>query len=190
MGFNDSETVALILFGHQFGRCHREVSGYEGPWWARNPNIWNSEGMGFLTCAAAFDWEYEENPCSNAHTINPMKKWPASAQGRNWDPWPAGQNTGCSLAPLHRLKDSSWTQAVRPHPTLAEGKRQYDNTGRGRHIMMLISDMCLTWDPQYRRQLQKYQHDRRAFVSDAICAWKKLTELGCDGLCEEATPMN
>jgi len=31
MGFDDKETVCLILLGHQFGRCHPEVSGYEHP---------------------------------------------------------------------------------------------------------------------------------------------------------------
>lgn len=189
MGFDDRETVALIVFGHQFGRCHREVSGYEGAWWGKDPTTANSDRMGYLHTIANYDWEYEENPCANAQSINPIDKWPAAAQGRNWDPWPAGQGS-CALAPAHRLRGSRWTQAVRPHPVLAAGKRQYDNTGRGRYLMMLIADMCLTWDPKYRQELLKYGNDRRAFRSDAIAAWKKLTELGCDGLLvEEATPM-
>lgn len=190
MGLNDCETVALLLFGHQFGRCHREVSGYEGPWWGRDPTTVNSDGVGYLHCIANYDWEYEENPCANAKPIDPNKKWPAAARGRNFDLWPAGQGS-CSLAPAHRLLGSSWSQAVRPHPTLAAGKRQYDNTGNGRHLMMLIADMCLTWDPQYKQQLQRYRQDRRAFGLEAMLAWKKLTELGCDGLLvEEATPLN
>lgn len=32
MGFNDAETVALVAGGHSYGRCHREFTGYEGPW--------------------------------------------------------------------------------------------------------------------------------------------------------------
>lgn len=174
MGFDDGATVALILLGHQFGRCHQEVSGYEGAWWARTPADWNADGIGFLYCAAVYDWEYEENPCMAAHPINPSKHWPHSNP----------------LAPEHRLNRTSWTRAVRPHPILAEGKRQYDNTGRGRHIMMLIADMCLTWDPKYRQHLYRYRHDREAFRLDAIAAWKQLTELGCDGLLiEELTPL-
>jgi len=169
MGLNDRETVALILLGHQFGRCHQEVSGYEGPWWAKDPTTWNSGGFGFLSCAAGYDWEYEENPCLSAQPINPAKRWP-------------------NLAPANRLQGSSWTEAVRPHPTLARGKRQYDDTARGRHIMLLISDMCLTWDPEYRQHLHRYNQDRGAFSLDAVAAWKKLTELGCDGLLvEEST---
>lgn len=168
MGIDDRETVALIVLGHQFGRCHREVSGYEGSWWAANPTTWNSDGMGFLVCVDQYDWEYEENPCANARPFNPTRM--------------------PRLAPAHRLRGSSWTSAIRPHPTLAPGKRQYDNTGNGRHIMMLVADMCLTWDPTYRQHLGRYRDDRREFRVDAIAAWKKLTELGCDGLLvEEST---
>merc|ERR1712083_1128844 len=73
-GMNDRETVALILLGHQYGRCHREVSGYEGPWWAANPTKWNSDGMGFMSCAVHYDWEYEENPCARARPMNPRER--------------------------------------------------------------------------------------------------------------------
>lgn len=171
MGLNDHETVALILLGHQFGRCHREVSGYEGPWWAANPTKWNSDGLGFLVCADAYDWEYEENPSADVQPLD-LHQWPR-------------------LAPKHRLHGGeAWTKAIRPHPTLAPGKRQYDDTGNGRHIMMLIADMCLTWDPEYRRHLGRYRQDRDAFRAEAVAAWKKLTELGCEGLLvEEATPL-
>lgn len=32
MGLNDREIVALIGAGHGIGKCHKERSGYEGPW--------------------------------------------------------------------------------------------------------------------------------------------------------------
>ena len=32
MGFGDEEIVALIGGGHALGRCHRDRSGFEGPW--------------------------------------------------------------------------------------------------------------------------------------------------------------
>eukprot|EP00457_Paulinella_chromatophora_P010448 gb/GEZN01010552.1/.p1 GENE.gb/GEZN01010552.1/~~gb/GEZN01010552.1/.p1 ORF type:complete len:285 (+),score=54.82 gb/GEZN01010552.1/:34-888(+) len=32
MGFNDRDIVALVGGGHTIGRCHRENSGYSGPW--------------------------------------------------------------------------------------------------------------------------------------------------------------
>merc|ERR1719416_183208 len=129
--------------------------------------------MGFLRCADVYDWEYEENPCAEAEPLN-LNEWPR-------------------LAPPHRLQGQdgqTWTQAVRPHPILAPGKRQFDDTGNGRHIMMLVADMCLTWDPVYKRHLRRYRQDRVVFRTEAVAAWKKLTELGCDGLLvEEATPL-
>ncbi|KAL4437883.1 hypothetical protein ABPG74_001054 [Tetrahymena malaccensis] len=32
MGFNDQEIVALVGGGHTLGKCHKEYTGYEGPW--------------------------------------------------------------------------------------------------------------------------------------------------------------
>jgi len=32
MGFNDREIVCLIGGGHAIGKCHKDRSGYEGPW--------------------------------------------------------------------------------------------------------------------------------------------------------------
>merc|ERR1711933_44546 len=32
MGFNDQEIVVLIGGGHVLGRCHKDRSGYDGPW--------------------------------------------------------------------------------------------------------------------------------------------------------------
>lgn len=32
MGFTDREMVALIGGGHGIGRCHKDRSGFDGPW--------------------------------------------------------------------------------------------------------------------------------------------------------------
>lgn len=48
--------------------------------------------------------------------------------------------------------------------------------------MLLISDMVLLWDPEYKQHLLYYEHHRQEFIRDAADVWKKLTELGCDGL--------
>ena len=42
--------------------------------------------------------------------------------------------------------------------------------------------MCLLWDRAYRSHLQHYDRHRLEFRQDAAAAWKKLTELGCEGL--------
>jgi len=41
MGVTAQQTVALIAGGHSFGRCHREISGYAGPW-QPNPGHFNN----------------------------------------------------------------------------------------------------------------------------------------------------
>jgi len=32
MGFSDREIVVLVGGGHAIGRCHKDRSGYDGPW--------------------------------------------------------------------------------------------------------------------------------------------------------------
>jgi len=60
MGFNDKETVCLIVLGHQFGRCHPDASGFEHPWYSFDPTHWNiyKHGLGYLS--AYFMGRYNE----------------------------------------------------------------------------------------------------------------------------------
>ena len=43
--------MCLIILGHQYGRGHPEISGFEGPWYAFDPAHWNvySSGLGYLS---------------------------------------------------------------------------------------------------------------------------------------------
>ena len=129
MGFDDRETVCLIVLGHQFGRCHPEVSGNEEAWYAFDPTHWNvyRHGLGYLS----------------VYTMG------------------AGR--------------------MRPRTT-RQGKRQYEMSfGPHMTFMMLISDMCLLWDESFREHLLHYDRNRDSFWEDAVAAWTKLTELGCEG---------
>ena len=65
------------------------------------------------------------------------------------------------------------------------GKRQFNMGLGGEPFMMLISDMVLLWDDDFREHLLYYDRHRREFRKDAAAAWKKLTELGCSNLCRE-----
>ena len=66
------------------------------------------------------------------------------------------------------------------------GKRQFNmRVGAGSEpFMMLVSDMVLLWDESFRKWLTFYDKERRQFAIDAVAAWTKLTELGCDALVE------
>ena len=73
--------------------------------------------------------------------------------------------------------------------TTAAGKRQFSMHMMGGEWMMLITDMALCWDKAYRKHVEFYDAHRVEFRKDAVAAFKKLTELGCDGLLvEETTP--
>lgn len=136
MGFDDRETVLLIVLGHQFGRCHPDVSGFEDAWYAFDPAHWNvyEHGLGYMSI----------------YTM------------------------------LSKFREVE-TKA---------GKRQYSSNLMGGRWMMLITDMALYWDKEYKQWIQYYDRRRKEFKKEACLAWRKLTELGCDGcLTAESTPL-
>ena len=45
--------------------------------------------------------------------------------------------------------------------------------------MMLVSDMVLAWDPEFRKTLEVYAEDEEKLKVEFGVAFKKLTELGC-----------
>ena len=47
-------------------------------------------------------------------------------------------------------------------------------------VMMLFTDMALTWDPEFRKWVELYARDFKALRADFGAAFEKLTELGCD----------
>jgi len=139
LGFSDKETVCLIVLGHQYGRCHEDVSGYRGPWYLFDPAHWNvyAHGLGYLS--------------------------------------------------LYRMAVDGGRFS---ETTTAAGKRQFSMHMMGGEWMMLITDMALSWDKAYRKHVEFYDSHRLDFRSDAVAAFKRLTELGCDGLLTEETTPN
>ena len=68
----------------------------------------------------------------------------------------------------------------------SKGKRQWNfSMGGPEPFMMLPADMALDWDESYRAHVQFYDRDRLAFRYDARDNFKKLCELGCEGLVAE-----
>jgi catalase (peroxidase I) len=76
--------------------------------------------------------------------------------------------------------DAQGAGELRPAP----GKRQFVNKVPGKiddepNQMMLLSDMVLAWDPDFRKYLEVYAEDEDKLKVDFGNAFKKLTELGC-----------
>lgn len=51
--------------------------------------------------------------------------------------------------------------------------------GQTGHQMMLVSDMVLLWDAEFRQPLEEYAEDDGVLSKDFGNAFKRLTELGC-----------
>lgn len=51
--------------------------------------------------------------------------------------------------------------------------------GQTGHQMMLITDMVMLWDPEFRKVLQEYADDEEVLRKDFGVSFKRLTELGC-----------
>lgn len=48
--------------------------------------------------------------------------------------------------------------------------------------IMLISDLAMLTDPDYKVHVEKYAADKQAFFADFKKAWVKLQENGCSNL--------
>lgn len=77
--------------------------------------------------------------------------------------------------------DAQGAAELRPAP----GNRQFVNKQPGKidddepNQMMLVSDMILAWDPNFRVYLEAYAASEDRLREDFGKAFKKLTELGC-----------
>jgi len=124
MGFEDREIVVLIGGGHVLGRCHKESSGFDGPW-VDHPTQFSNEYFEEL-----FENEWEEKTIEET------------------------------------------------------GKVQFRDVGSKPEdeLMMLPSDMMMIRDEGFLVWSRVYHKDADRFMADFAVAYKKLTELGCDGL--------
>lgn len=167
LGFDDKETVALIVLGHQYGRCHLDVSGFDGPWCAFDPTQPGaySSGPRALPIRTRPFAHPDRARAPLRYAFDPAH-WNCYEHGLGY---PSAYSFGVARG------------GYRERTTRA-GKRQFEmDFGGGEPFMMLIADMCLYWDESYRAHLEHYDRHRLAFREDAAAAWKKLTELGCGG---------
>ncbi|MFG2296069.1 catalase/peroxidase HPI [Streptomyces sp. NPDC048603] len=162
MAMNDEETVALIVGGHTFGKCHGAVQAeYVGP----EPEACPLEEQGFgwrntfgtgkgvdtLTSGLEGAWTNEPTKWDNGYLDNLF--------GYEWE-------LTASPAGAHQ-----WT----PRDAAAQGTVPDAHDPSQRHApMMLTTDLALRLDPVYG-PISKRFHENPAALADAFArAWYKL----------------
>jgi catalase-peroxidase len=163
MAMNDEETVALIVGGHTFGKCHGAVDpSYIGPEpegcpiEAQGLGWSNSYGTGrgddAMTSGLEGAWTTEPTKWDNGYLDNLFKyEWELTTS-------PAGAK--------------QWT----PADPSAQGAVPDAHDPSKRHApMMLTSDLALRFDPVYEPIARRF-HEHPDELADAFArAWFKLT---------------
>ena len=162
MAMNDEETVALIAGGHAFGKSHGGVSKdnvgnppESAPMHAMGMGWMNKEGTGYA--------EYTmTNGIEGAWTPDPTQ----------WD-----------NSYLENLFKYEWEEARSPagalqfHPKDPDAPKTPDAhvEGKMNPLMMMVTDIALTKDPEYRKICEKFIADFDHFTEVFSRAWFKLT---------------
>ncbi|WP_426368886.1 catalase/peroxidase HPI [Streptomyces sp. E-08] len=162
MAMNDEETVALIVGGHTFGKCHGAVDPeYVGPEPEAAPmeqqglgwrNAYGSgKGVDALTSGLEGAWTTEPTKWDNGYLDNLFRyEWELTTS-------PAGAQ--------------QWT----PKDTSAQGTVPDAHDPSKRHApMMLTTDLSLRLDPVYAPIAKRF-HENPDQLADAFAkAWYKL----------------
>ena len=163
MAMNDEETLALIVGGHTFGKCHGAVSAeYVGPEPEACPV--EAQGLGWVnTFGSGMGADALTSGLEGAWTNEPAK-WDngylENLLGYEWEltTSPAGAK--------------QWT----PKDPSAQGTVPDAHDPSKRHApMMLTTDLALTVDPIYAPIVKRF-HENPEQLADAFArAWFKLT---------------
>merc|ERR1711871_764880 len=96
-----------------------------------------------------------------------------------WGPWTYGETT-FSNDYYQKLLDKSqgWRLVESSHGS--KGGPQFVNSKDD--LMMLQTDMALTWDPSFRKWVEIYANDEERFFADFAKYYQQLNELGCPNL--------
>ena len=163
MAMNDEETVALIAGGHAFGKSHGGISDPDqvGP----PPDAAPIEAMGL-------GWM---NPVGKGYAEHTMTN---GIEG-SWTPNPIQWDNSY----LENLFKFDWVQTTSPNgaiqfePADPNAPRTPDAHLEGveHSLMMMVSDIALKVDPDYRAVCEKFLNDFDALTDAFSRAWFKLT---------------
>ena len=168
MAMNDTETLALIGGGHALGKAHgacnisdaQGLSPLEDPQhpWAGLCGSGPGAGIGANAWTSGFEGPWTTHP-----TRWDVEYW-QNLKNYSWEKWvgPGGhwqwrvEGGATPLAPAPDGMDAKYPNGTEP-------------------IMMMTSDVSLTYDPDYLEIVRRYADDIAAFDNDFAHAWYKLT---------------
>ena len=162
MAMNDEETVALIVGGHTFGKCHGAASGdYVGP-----------EPEGCPVEAQGLGWPNTFGTGKGADTITSGLEGAWTKEPTKWD-----------NGYLDNLFDYDWELTTSPagakqwtpkDPSAQGTVPDAHDRSKGHAPMMLTTDLALKVDPVYQPIAKRF-HENPDQLADAFArAWFKL----------------
>ncbi|HJV64929.1 MAG TPA: catalase/peroxidase HPI, partial [Geomonas sp.] len=163
MAMNDEETVALIVGGHTFGKCHGAgPASHVGP----EPEAAGIEEQGL-------GWKNSFGTGKGAHTITSGLEGAWTKQPVQWDNGYLDVLFGYDW---ELTKSPAGAHQWRPKDPSAAGTVPDAHDPAKRHApMMLTTDLALKMDPVYA-PISKRFHENPAELADAFArAWFKLT---------------
>jgi catalase-peroxidase len=173
MDMDDRENVALIGGGHTFGKTHGASTEGPGPKPFECPmNPWPGNfgtGVGNDVVTSGFEGAWTGNPTSwdNSYFKNLINY--------EWESWvgPGGHYQW-------RVKGGKGPKASAAH---GDGSQ---------NIMMLTTDIGLATDPEYRKYVEEFAHDEKAFSGAFAAVWYKLVnrDMGPVTRCVGPLPLN
>ncbi len=162
MAMNDEETVALIVGGHTFGKCHGAVSPeYVGP-----------EPEGCPLEAQGLGWKNSVGAGNGVHTITGGPEGAWTKDPVHWDDGFLDNMLGYEWELTNSPAGAKqWTTK---DPAAQDSVPDAHDPSRRHAPMMLTTDLALKADPIYARIAQRF-HEHPDQLADAFAkAWYKL----------------
>lgn len=157
MGFDDREIVALLCGGHVYGRCHPQWSGYAGAW-VEAPTEFSNE---YAADMIEDEWMLVEHDTEINGVRIPEETRPAKGKRQYMSKWEPSEEEIAN---------------GKPNPPEKDGKLE-----KVSYQMMLVSDMVLLWDADFKKHLEVYAQDEDKLKQDFGAAYQRLAENGFNG---------